>query len=330
MEHLIVKYLNNQLKQEEWEELREWLEKNDLNKTALNNIQSFHSNINSEIDVLEDQVWEELQAKRNVTITPHSAKRPVLTYLKVAAVFLIMSAVALIAYQAFFQSGWENQPIAVNMIKKETPLGQKITTRLPDGSIVTLNAGSQISFPENFTGETREVNLSGEAFFEVEHNPAKPFYVRMNGDRVRVLGTSFNIRSYPEDNAVYVSVATGRVSYSIPSGEEVILEPDQMAVYFPAAGSLSTRQVDPLQSFGWKDKIIYFKSTRFEHVITELERWYGVKITVQGNFKGLGPFTGDFRNESLEYVLKGLSYVYPFDFQIDGDNVTLNKIANQK
>lgn len=325
MEHLFAKYLNNELSQEEWRELRNWLDKSDLNRITLNHLKSISANINYEAEELEDVVWQELKLKRQ-TNTHGSGQRFVTTfktYLKIAAILLIVSVLALIAYKFTFQN--QQDTLIVNTIVKEAPLGRKITTRLPDGTMVTINSGSRITFPDQFNGNSRDVVLNGEAFFEVVHNLDKPFFVRMNGDQVRVLGTSFNIRSYPDDNAVYVSVATGRVSYSIPSGEEVVLTPNQMVTYHPSTGSLITGKVDRMQSFGWKDQIIYFKSITFDNMIIELERWYGVKIDVQGDFKPLGPFTGEFRNESLYQVLLGLSKIYHFKFKIDNKEVTLIK-----
>ncbi|MEQ9221746.1 MAG: DUF4974 domain-containing protein [Cyclobacteriaceae bacterium] len=242
----------------------------------------------------------------------------------------IAASIALIAVSIFvFLKEPEVQEMeevfTVTTIQKEAPLGRKITTRLPDGSVVTLNAGSQITFPDQFHGDLREISLIGEAFFEVEHNPEKPFIVTMNGDIVRVLGTSFNIRSYPEDSLVQVSVATGSVSYSIPSGASVILKPDQLATYDLTQGSLVTGSVDKLQAYGWKDQIIYFESTSFDKVITELKRWYGVEFEVHGRYQHIGKFSGEFRNETLSQVLNGLSFIYKFDYRIEGTKVTLTK-----
>ncbi len=215
---------------------------------------------------------------------------------------------------------------SITTIQKEIPFGRKITTRLPDGSTVILNSGSKIIFPEKFINNSREVSLIGEGFFEVKPNPEKPFIVSMNGNKVRVLGTSFNIRSYPKDSLIQVSVATGKVSYTIPTGESVILNPDQGATHDLTKGSLVTDHVDKLQAFGWKDNIIYFRSATFEQVLLELERWYGVDIAAKGNYQQIGKFSGEFRDETLSQVLNGLSFIYKFDFKIEGTSVTLNKI----
>ncbi|CAM9903977.1 unnamed protein product [Chrysoparadoxa australica] len=216
----------------------------------------------------------------------------------------------------------------ITTIHKQAPLGSRVTTKLPDGSIVTLNSGSQITFPSEFEHDNREVKLTGEAFFEVVRNPEKPFYVKMNGNQVQVLGTSFNVRSYPQDDQVKVSVATGLVSYTAPSGEKVILSKDEEAVYSNKEGKLNKSTVKRIQAFGWKDKILFFDSMPFDEIILELERWYGVKVKVEvdGNPGNRGPYSGEFYNASLEEVLNGLSFVYRFNYSIKGNQVMLNNI----
>lgn len=241
-----------------------------------------------------------------------------------AAITLVLIATIV----ALWNGSPEVDPNVITRIQKEAPLGTKVTTRLPDGSVVTLNSGSAITFPDRFEGNAREVSLSGEAFFEVEHNPMKPFFVNIKGDQVKVLGTSFNIRSYQDENTINVAVATGRVSYTMAAGQEVVLAPDEMASYNISDGRLTMGTVDKLQSFGWKDKIIYFKGITFEDLTRELERWYGVKIIANDNFGARGTYSGKFDNPSLAEILHSLSFVYRFKFEIEGNQVTLNKVMN--
>ena len=221
----------------------------------------------------------------------------------------------------------QKQQESIRLVEKEASFGSKITTRLPDGTRVTLNSGSKISFPERFDEDARTVILSGEAFFEVEHNPEKPFFVRFKNESVQVLGTIFNIRSYQQEDVVNVSVASGSVSYQVPSGEEVVLKAAQMASYHEGERRLIRGPVDPLQSFGWKEQIIYFKAAPFGKIKTELERWYGVNIELSEGFKPKGTYSGQFKNESLEEVLKGLSFIYRFDFSIEETRVIISDLS---
>ena len=242
-------------------------------------------------------------------------------------------AIAVLAGAFFFKdiTVQEKVPLAEVIWKQKEALhGQKITTRLPDKTIVTLNAGSGITFPETFSDSIREVRLSGEAFFQVEKDVDKPFLVRVNGNYVKVLGTSFNVRAYSDEDKVKVAVATGRVAYSTQSGEQVTLEPDEMAIHDEQGQSLVTEKVNKLEVFGWKDKILYFNKSSFDEIRAKLEKWYGIEITVRGEFpsgaKGIPSektFSGQFHNPSLNEVLNGLSFLYRFDFETEGKHALL-------
>lgn len=327
MEELIFKYLSKTLTQQENEQLQSWLDLDEENRITLNKLSSYYRNDESKLPLFKEVVWNEVNEKLGVSVARDDKERFFNwnRLLKIAAVFLLTGTSAFLMYQ--FSHETTQDDVTVKIISKEAPQGSKVTTKLPDGSLVTLNSGSVISFPKRFSKTTRDVTLSGEAFFEVEHNPDKPFLVRMNGDVVKVLGTSFNIRAYPVDSTVYVSVATGRVSYSILSGDEVILDPHQMATYIPGKGRLWTDEVNKLQAFGWKDKLLYFNDVTFDKVVLELERWYGIEIDYDQNQVSRGTYSEQFTNPTLREVLHSLSFVYRFDFKIDGKKVSLIKTA---
>lgn len=235
-------------------------------------------------------------------------------------------AIAILGF-AFFQNKQvatvrENE-VRLNWKEKEVPYGRKMTTRLPDKSVVTLNAGSRIAFPEVFADSIREIRLSGEAFFQVERDPDRPFVVKINGNHVKVLGTSFNVRAYPEEHQVEVAVASGLVAYSTISGNQVILEADEMAIH--DSQGLITGHVNKMEAFGWKDKILYFNKSSFNQVKAELQKWYGIEIISDGDFSVHGTFSEQFNNPSLKEVLNGLSFLYRFKYEIDGDQVTLTQ-----
>ncbi len=328
MVDLITKYLNDELTKEEWEELKVWLNKNSTNKTSLNKLQSYLNVHDDEVENMKAMIWKELQEEApapNVDNKRHKINCWS-TYLKAAAILVVALGFVFLFYST------RQQPEAfslVNIIEKSSPAGAKKTTRLPDNSIVTLNSDSKIAFPERFSDNERIVSLEGEAFFEVSHNPEKPFYVQLDGEVIKVLGTSFNVKSYPGDSMIYVSVATGKVSFTSATGKEAVLASDQMVTYTDLSHEMIVSDVDKLESFGWKDRILYFRNKPFNEVISELERWYGVEIEVKGRFSHIGTFSGEFEDETLETVLNGLSFVYQFDFSIDKKQVALNKKHKQ-
>ncbi|MEQ8556490.1 MAG: FecR domain-containing protein [Cyclobacteriaceae bacterium] len=327
MEEIIFKYLNNTITESERGKLKIWLEDQEENRITLSKLSAFYRNDEANLPTLKEKVWDEVNQKFEKSNESNQSMPTsnIGWIMKMAAIFLLGSVFAFVIYQ--LSTGvQEQESFIVKTIIKEAPAGSKITTRLPDGSIVMLNSGSSISFPESFDGDTREVHLEGEAFFDVQHDPGKPFKVQMDEDVVQVLGTSFNIRSYPEDSEVFVAVATGRVSYTIPSGDEVILEPGRMATYSPGSGSLKTGEVNIQKVFGWKDKILYFDDSSFDKVITELERWYGVEIVYENDFGSRGTYTEQFDNPTIAEALHSLSFVYRFQFEVNENKITLSKI----
>ena len=322
MEHLITKYLRNELTREEWQELRQWLDKSELNRTTLNHLKSVSSNINHEAEELKDFVWKELKSRRQpqpaVLVRSASIFR---YYIRIAAVLLIVSSLTLVAYQFMFQETSQEKTIVVNTITKEAPLGRKITTMLPDGTIVILNAGSNIIFPDQFKGDTREVTLSGEAFFEVSHNPEKPFMVRTNNLLTTALGTSFNVNAY-KDQGEEITLLTGKVSIKKIDGMDHVefLEPGEKIEF--KNGSLNKYFGVSLDQVKWKDGFLVFNQTPFKEGIQELERWYGVTIEVQNFPTGMHKdFTGIFENENLQSVLESLGYAAGFDYIIGDKSV---------
>ncbi len=220
-----------------------------------------------------------------------------------------------------FTSGTDDKMLS-EFITKEAPFGSKVTTRLPDGSMVTLNSGSSITYPEHFNEDSRPVELSGEGFFEVEHNPSMPFIISFRDQTVTVLGTSFNIRAFDQESYAEVAVATGKVAYAVKSGSKVVLTANNKATLKKGSSQFEQTRVNELADFGWLNRVLYFESNSFEEIRLELEKWYGIEVQIDGNTPS-GTYSGKFENASLDEVLTGLSFIYRFDFTIDDTNVLI-------
>ena len=330
MDKLIKKYINKEITSSELAELQQWVVEDPANAQLLAKLEGYSKTTPDELEDMEELVWEELQARIDKTqATPlavkKSSRRSLYVYGVAASALIVLCAVILLLLMPSGESDQVvTEAIPVITMQKSTNPGQKMTTKLPDGTIVILNASSNIEFPSVFDQEKRVVKLTGEAFFEVTHDTFRPFYVRFGDSEVKVLGTSFNIRTYDRENTVSVAVATGRVSFTNSDAQsEVILEPNQMVSYDEVEKQMIKRKFDPMELYGWKDKILYFKNDEFEDIIKELENWYGVSINAEKDFSQKGTFSGVFKNSSLEHVLVGLSYLYEFKYEIKGNKVTL-------
>jgi transmembrane sensor len=239
---------------------------------------------------------------------------------KIAASILLLGAVVWGAYHYV-----RNQEEAINIryITKSTNKRQRATVTLSDGSVVMLNAESSITYPEVFAATSREIKLTGEAFFEVVRDPDKPFTVESGGLLTTVLGTSFNIRTAP-DRQTEVTVATGKVKIS-PDNKynnkeratelEKILLPKQQAKFDPEAYSIQISEVDLTKYLIWKEQDLNFELVPFPEVIQMLERWYHVKIILQNHASDHCLVRAKYQNESLPNVLDGLQLLIDFDYK---------------
>jgi len=196
---------------------------------------------------------------------------------------------------------------------------------LPDGSMVTLNKEAELVYPEKFRRRSREIQLSGEAFFKVESDPGSPFLVDVRQEAVvEVLGTSFNIRSGEETGSISVYVVEGRVAFSQTGHESapVILEKDEQATM--SGGMIAKEQVRSKNYLSWKTGILYFEQAKIGEVVTELENYYGLDIILEHNVPGNLLFTSIIDNQVLESVLEEMALVLGLNYAFDNEKVVIS------
>ena len=184
-----------------------------------------------------------------------------------------------------------------------TPRGGQFKLTLPDGSEVWLNAASSIKYPTAFIGNERKVEISGEAYFEIAHNAAKPFKVSVNGMEVKVLGTHFNINAYNDEASVKTTLLEGSVSLS-EGGAVTTLKPGQQAQLRNGGNIKVINNVDIDQVVAWKNGYFSFNRSGLQTVMRQLARWYDVEISYEGKIPER-QFGGKIdRNSNLSEVLK--------------------------
>jgi len=213
----------------------------------------------------------------------------------------------------------------ITVLEKSNPKGRKSTVMLPDGSRVKLNADSYFKYEE--VGNKRNVYLNGEAFFEVAKDASRPFTVYTDMISTMALGTSFNVRAYPEDEVIQVYLATGKVEvreFNNKGGSKLILEPGNGAGFHKTDGKLSLENFNPENALAWKEGVIIFNKSDIHEVKKSLERWYGVHIEVHGSPDPSWSINGAFENESLENVLKSIHFTTPINYSISKNKVKIN------
>ncbi|AZS28089.1 FecR family protein [Butyricimonas faecalis] len=203
------------------------------------------------------------------------------------------------------------------------PVGGECHVLLEDGTDVWLNADSKLKYPIVFNGESREVVLSGEAYFEVKKDN-RPFIVNLESGDITVLGTSFGVSAYP-GYPNYTTLVRGSVRFTSLRREQIVLTPGEQAVV-DIFGSLKKRNVDVEEFVGWKDGVFIFKDKPLAEIMEILERWYGVHVIFQDNSLKELEYTGSLeRYDSINTFLQLLEKLEEIQYEIKGNTIVLFK-----
>ena len=204
--------------------------------------------------------------------------------------------------------------------KIETPFGGKYQINLPDGSKVWLNSASTLRFPALFSGNTREVELNGEAYFDVAKNPNKPFKVITKDQIVEVLGTQFNINSYSDEETFKTTLIEGSVKI-IYKDRVVLLSPGQQ--FQPNMKSSKVIEADTEEVTAWKNGYFLFKDEDIRSIMRKISRWYNVEVNYSGNIPDVG-FGGNIsRSKDINEVLNVLQLTNAVHFKVEERRITV-------
>lgn len=238
---------------------------------------------------------------------------------KVITLFTRIAAVLFIPLTIFIFINRERFISAGYTIYSEiyAPMGTRTKFNLPDGSSGYLNGGSTVKFPNEFKGKSRDVNLEGEAFFDVLSNPEKPFVVSGSNINVVAYGTSFNVEAYPEDKINKVTLVKGKVEVLGKTNDRVqsfgILTPGEMCVFNKEKSSYQFVQVDADKIVSWKDGKLVFINEPLEEVVKKLNRRYSVNIIINDEKLKTYTYLATFKDETLDEVLKLIKLSAPIE-----------------
>ena len=242
---------------------------------------------------------------------------------KLVAALVIFVLAPLLAF-LFSRVQPERQQVEVYIIK-ENPASERSRFTLPDGSMVWLNSTSTLRYLENFSTNAREIELVGEAFFEVTKDSLRPFVVKSGDLSTTALGTSFNVTAYPERDMIEVSLVSGRVSIdnNVSHDQLMVLDPG-MGMHYDRNTNVATQKMfDSDKVLGWKSGVLIFDGDNFLDFKWKLEHWYGVKINVHGNVPVDWQIRGRFDNEYLTSILDVISFNKNFHYQLNNKQLTL-------
>ncbi|MRG47269.1 DUF4974 domain-containing protein [Chitinophaga sp. SYP-B3965] len=217
-------------------------------------------------------------------------------------------------------------PEKVNLVAVKVPFHTTKKLTLPDNTVITLNAGSILTYPERFIGDTREITLEGEGFFEVATDAGKPFIIHAGGLNTTVLGTSFNITAYRNSPQLSVTVLTGKVAVmDTLSQKSVTVLPNQRATFNPDKATLITSIVDkPENAIAWSEGKLIFEETPLAEVAERLSYKYNVQIVLVGKNLSDCRFNGEFDTEPLEEILKIITTLTKTKIKREGTMIHLS------
>ncbi len=238
---------------------------------------------------------------RVVSDLPPGGNKAVLTLANGSSIILDSSSTGLIARQGhsavvikgkgqlIYKEANAAADVGYNVVA--TPRGGEYQVVLPDGTKVWLNAASSIRFPTVFTGPNRDVEFTGEAYFEVKHSITMPFRVHARGQVIEDIGTHFNVNAYADEPTMKTTLEEG----SVRLGELTLSKSGEQVAFDPMTGKISlNRQVDLEQVLAWKEGLIEFKDADLETVLRTLGRWYDFEVTYKTNKDTTHLFTGQF------------------------------------
>lgn len=211
---------------------------------------------------------------------------------------------------AYHPTSGNAQPQTVQYNTITTPKGGQYQLVLSDGTKVWLNAASSLKYPTTFIGNERKVELTGEGYFEVKHDPSKPFFVSSEGMTVKVLGTHFNINAYPDEDIIKATLLKGSVEVNATNQSTMLIPGEQAQMDWDAGQSSRIRtvkNVDLDQVVAWKNGYFSFSDANIQTVMRQLSKWYDIDVSYQGKIP-TETFSGKvYRNTSLKNVLEILS-----------------------
>jgi transmembrane sensor len=251
-----------------------------LDKTAsaadlaeLNKLEQFFPTTEDATSAGDQDKHRFLKARIYLNISTHIQPKKYFQWLGAAVVAALILVVLMPKVNTLTGKRTE---IVYNQVK--TSAGKIKEVRLSDGTTVTLNAGSTLSYPAEFTDSTREVTLTGEAFFKVKHNVDQPFIVHAGALTTRVLGTSFDVYAYPESGDLRITLATGRIQIAKQKTRLATLIPNQQLVFNKGRNTTQMTVVNAADYSGWRTGQQSFKQARLDEVGLYLNKWYGLDV----------------------------------------------------
>ena len=328
VDDLIIKYLNHQITQDEVSELKSWISESEENQRYFMEVQYLwnHAGVKNKPDI--NIAFQRFKTRLQKEPSSKSRKRLVRFYpvLRYAAILIITFALGGLTYYFINHQSNNNNKSNLRQYSICVPYGAKTRIELPDKSIVWLNAGSKLKFSKNYGQKNRDVQLSGEGYFEVKHNAAKPFEVHTNHATITDLGTKFDVKAYSDDPDLSITLLKGSVKLTTvyDPGQVFMLKPDQSAIINKERKNVIVKQIVTSNAVAWIKGKIVFDEVLFGNIVHQLERGYNVKIIIKDPELNNLRFYGDFKNaQSIQDILNIMTANKEFHYKMKNNVITV-------
>lgn len=319
---IIQKYLQGKTSEEENLQLNQWAQQSPENKKRLFAEKDIWDSYGYQTNQKKYETTPELELlRKRIDIDSPRLNIKIYRILQIAAILLI--AFGLGWSSQFISFSTNNQITGTTIQEIFVPKGQVNQIFLADGTRIWINSESKLTLPSVFAPNERVVKLSGEAFFEVAKDKKRPFKVEVNGQQIKVFGTSFNVRAYDSSNKIETTLESGSIQLRVGS-QSTMLNPGEQSIFDKTEKQLVVSKVDVTTFSLWKDGRYEFQNEDLIEVFKVVERWYDVDITYdERTFRGMH-FSGVIkRNKDVLHFLELLNLSTPILYEINSDKIKI-------
>ncbi len=304
------KFVLNELSNEpEIDEVITWIESSEENKQEFETLKNLWA-------ISGFANYDVYRAKKSDKTQKLRKKRTIPMYLlRYAAIFVLAFLIGSISV---YYLGYKNSDeLAWNEII--VPEGESAEVYLSDNTHVWLNSNTKLIYPAKFEGKSRDVKLTGEAYFDVSHNPKNPFYVQTPELTVAVMGTSFNVQAFDQDDEVNVTLIEGKVNLQNSKGIVVSeLSPGENALFDLTKKTIHVSKANAGYYTSWKDGYLVFKNEKLEDIVRKFERWYSVSVIFDEEEIKQIEFTGTIlKSKPIDQIFDILKYTAGIEYTIE-------------
>lgn len=317
IENILPLYFEGKLEKEDKLQVEKWKESSDENRLIFEESEKAWQGI----EFLQTmKKYNSVQALQKVNNKIEKKRKNILTIIQRIAAILVLPLILSTLYFAFrkpLQTGEKNN----QLFTITSPAGMRSEYVLPDGTKVFLNSKTSLQFPPVFADDFRNVNLKGEAYFQVAENRKKPFIVHTGEVNIEVTGTEFKASNYPEENLTEIVLVKGSINlfkgnYLDANKKLYRLSPGERACYSESDKKIYIDNVTVDKYISWKDGILMFRDDSMAEVVRRLNRWFNVDIKFTEKELTDYVYTATFENESLLQILDLLKISAPIDYKI--------------